>query len=75
MALLVKQWLLLSSEIFLAHARPKGLFYFPFFVPFVLTLLSKESIRYDTNNVYICKQNETDKLLGVLGRRKFPLSR
>ena len=75
MALLVKQWLLLSSGIFLAHALPKGLFYFPFFVPFVLTLLSKESIRYDTNNVYICKQNETDKLLGVLGRRKFPLSR
>ena len=49
-------------------------FVFPF-DPFVLTVLSKESIRYDTNNVYICKQNETDKLLGVLGRRKFPLSR
>ena len=75
MALLVKQWLLLSSGIFLAHARPKGLFYFPLFGPFVLTLLSKESIKYDTYNVYICKQNETDKLLGVLGRRKFPLSR
>ena len=74
MALLVKQWLLLSLGIFLAHARPKGLFYFPFYVPFVLTSLSKESIRYDTNNVYICKQNETDKLLGVLGRRQFPLS-
>ena len=74
MALLVKQWLLLSLGIFLVHARPKGLFCFPF-DPFVLTVLSKESIRYDTNNVYICKQNETDKLLGVLDRRKFPLSR
>ena len=51
------------------------------FVLFSLLILlfwlywSKESIRYDTNNVYICKQNETDKLLGVLDRRKFPLSR
>ena len=48
---------------------------FSLFFPFVFTLLSKESIRYDTNNFYICKQNETDKLLGVLGRRKFPLNR
>ena len=74
MALLVKQWLLLSLGIFLAHARPKSLFSFPFFDPFVLTVLSKESIRYDTNNTYICKRNETDKLLGVLGRWQFPLT-
>ena len=38
MASLVKQWLLLSLGIFLVHARPKGLFNFPLFVPFVLTV-------------------------------------
>ena len=61
-------------DISCTRSAERFVFVFPF-DPFVLTVLSKESIRYDTNNVYICKQNETDKLLGVLGRRKFPLSR
>ena len=47
---------------------------FSLFCSFCFDFIIK-GIRYDTNNVYICKQNKTDRLLGVLGRRKFPLSR
>ena len=59
MALLVKQWLLLSSGIFLAHALPKGLFYFPFFVPFVLTLLLKELDTTLTMFIFVNKIRQT----------------
>ena len=44
MALLVKQWLLLSLGIFLAHARPKGLFNFPLFCSFCFDCIQRNQL-------------------------------
>ena len=46
------------------------------FAAFVLIVLSNESIRLEMiliMSIY-CKQNNTHKFLGVLGRRQFPLT-